>query len=123
MWLRPKGKVSGQYGLLEKSASWAEVGGVEVGASWLLNDESAKEKTMRTLGKGWGPQGRAPFGEQVVPPFPLFWKAPRYMSTSPLSQVTIYLWQSQCRTYLLPYPSESGADGKHPLPPPLPTPP
>lgn len=47
--------MSGQFELLEKSASWAEVGGVGVGASQLLNDESAKVKTMRTLLAGWGP--------------------------------------------------------------------
>ena len=41
--------MSRQFELLEKSASWAEVGGVGVGASQLLNDESAKVKTIRTL--------------------------------------------------------------------------
>lgn len=30
-------------------------GGGEVGASWLLNDESVQE-TKRTLGEGWGPR-------------------------------------------------------------------
>lgn len=58
-WLRSRGMESGQFGLLEKSASWAQVGGGggggEVGASWLLNDESVQE-TKRTLGEGWGPR-------------------------------------------------------------------
>ena len=54
--------MSGQFELLEKSASWAEVGGVGVEASRLLNDESAKVKTMRTLPAGWGPQLRGSFG-------------------------------------------------------------
>lgn len=49
-WLGSMGMVSGQFGLLEKSASWAEVGGVGVGDCRLLNDESAKGRTMRTLG-------------------------------------------------------------------------
>ena len=72
--------MSGQFGLLEKSASWAEVGGV--GASWLLSDESAKVKTMRTLQEGWGPQVRGSFGGRV-PPFSFFWKAPVYCPPPP----------------------------------------
>lgn len=54
--------MSGQFELLEKSASWAEVGGVGVGASRLLNDESAKVQTVRTLPAGWGLQLRESFG-------------------------------------------------------------
>lgn len=58
-WLRPRSMVSGQFGLLEKSASWAEVG--RVGASWLLSDESAKVETVNIAG-GLGAQVRGSFG-------------------------------------------------------------
>ena len=73
--------MSRQFELLEKSASWAEVGGVGVGASQLLNDESAKVKTIRTLPAVGAPAERVLCRMSLL--FLLFLKAVVYSPAPP----------------------------------------
>lgn len=56
------GMVSGRCMLLEKSSGWIEVSGSGERGFWSLNNESVKEKAMRTLREGGGPQVRGSFG-------------------------------------------------------------